>query len=186
MYRLSCHNKKIHNMFSAHKKLTVHIVATAVIIHIFCVIIPASANSEPLSLVGEEPAQQPLESQPESIPVPERPSRARPIPRRRPSRPGLRLPGIKDVACLGSDIAVNRKFKDEKYMRQQLDCVLEKGPCDDTGKMIKRFAPDVLKGHCPTPCTICTRRQIKRVMGEVQRKYPRQFSEMLRSFSRRS
>merc|ERR1712141_91697 len=139
-----------------HKQVTVYIVATAVIIHIFCVIIPASANSEPLSLVGEEPAQQPLESQPEPNPVPDRPSRARPIPRRRPSRPGLRLPGIKDVACLGSDIAVNRKFKDEKYMRQQLDCV-------------------VLKGHCPTPCTICTRRQIKRVMGEVQRKFPRQF-----------
>jgi hypothetical protein len=175
-------------MFSVRKQVTVCILATVSVQ--LCCIIPVLANSRPLSLIGEEPVQP---QQPVSA-LPPRPlggplaPRARPQPRRRPkprpSRPIL--PGFQDTLCVGSDFITNRKLKDEKYMRQQLDCALERGPCDDTGKMIKRLAPDVLKGHCPSPCTMCTRRQIKRVMAEVQKKFPREFSEMLRSFSQRS
>ena len=170
-------------MFSIRNQdaVTGCIMAT-LIINLICVNTPVLANSDPLSLIGDKPTppQQPLS---DSRPRP----RARPLPRRRPNRPKRpSFPGIEDVACLGSDIAVNQKFKDEKYMKAQLNCVLNKGPCDDTGRMIKRLAPDVLKGNCPNPCNVCTRRQIKRVMAEVQRRFPRQFSEMLRSFSRRS
>ena len=177
----------IHNMFSVRNQVTVCILAT-VIIQLFCVNSPATASSEPLSLIGEEP------NQPEQLgaPVAAQPPapRARPQPRRpgrkRPQRrPGLSS-GLENIACLGSDLGVNHKLKDGKYIKQQLDCVLDKGPCDDKGRMIKRLAPDVLKGHCPHPCNMCTRRQIKRVMAEVQRRFPSQFSEMLRSFSRRS
>ena len=174
----------INNLFSVRKQVTVCILATVIVQ--LCSNISVLANSQPLSLIGEEPVQpqQPVSA----LPPRQLGPRARPQPRRRPKpRPGnLKFPDIGSVACLGSDIAVNQKFKDEQYMKQQLDCVLEKGPCDDTGRMIKRLAPDVLKGHCPSPCTICTRRQIKRVMAEVQRRFPRQFSEMLRSFSQRS
>jgi len=177
----------IHNMFSVRNQVTVCILAT-VIIQLFCVNLPVLANSEPLSLIGEEP----LESQQQGAPVAAQPPapRARPQPKRPGFKRPARRPGLggrlESIACIGSDWGVNQQLKDEKYIRQQLDCVLDKGPCDDKGKMIKRLAPDVLKGHCPHPCNICTRRQIKRVMAEVQRRFPRQFSEMLRSFSRRS
>jgi len=174
----------IHNMFFVRNHVTVCILAT-VIIQLFCVNTPVLANSQPLSLIGGQP-EQPVSPVPGQPPAP----RARPQPRRpgpkRPPRRGPGLPSFQDVACLGSDIGVNQKLKDENYMKQQLDCVLDKGPCDKNGQMIKRLAPDVLKGHCPNPCNICTRRQIKRVMAEVQRRFPRKFSEMLRSFSRRS
>ena len=171
-------------MFSVRNQITVCIIAT-VIIQFFCVNSPVLANSQPLSLIGDESvqSQQPVAPQPpapRARPLPRRPGRKRP--HRRPGLSG----GLENIACLGSDIGVNQQLKDEKYIKQQLDCVLDKGPCDDKGKMIKRLAPDVLKGHCPHPCNICTRRQIKRVMAEVSRRFPRRFSEMLRSFSRRS
>ena len=178
----------IHNMFSVRKQVTVCIIAT-VFIQIICAISPVLANSQPLSLIGDEPtqSQEPISALPPQAPIP----RARPQPRRPgfkrpPRRPGGLRQGLTNIACLGSDIGVNEKLKNKDYMEQQLHCVLDKGPCDDTGRMIKRLAPDVLKGHCPHPCNICTRRQIKRVMAEVQRNFPGQFSQMLRSFSRRS
>ena len=175
----------IHNMFSVRNQVTVCIIAT-VIIQFFCVNSPVLANSEPLSLIGEEP----LQSQKPGAPAPPPAPRARPQPKRPGFKRPQRRPGLggrlESIACIGSDWGVNQQLKDQKYIRQQLDCVLDKGPCDDKGKMIKRLAPDVLKGHCPHPCNICTRRQIKRVMAEVQRRFPGQFSEMLRSFSRRS
>ena len=177
----------IHNMFFVRNQVTVCILAT-VIIQLFCVNSPVLANSEPLSLIGEEPLQSPQQGAPvvAQPPAPRaRPQPKRPGFKRPPRRPGLGG-RLESIACIGSDWGVNQQLKDEKYIRQQLDCVLDKGPCDDKGKMIKRLAPDVLKGHCPHPCNICTRRQIKRVMAEVQRRFPRQFSEMLRSFSRRS
>ena len=166
----------IHNLFLVRKHVTVCIIATVVVQ--LCSNISVLANSQPSSLIGDEPVQPP---QPAPVLPPQPVPRARPPPRRRP-RPAPGGAG-EGLLCLGSDLAINRKFKDEKYMKEQLDCALSKGPCDETGKMIKRLAPDVLKGHCPRPCNICTRRQIKRVMAMVQRKYPREFSEMLRSFS---
>jgi hypothetical protein len=180
------YNNKVVALDNATSEM-VCIIAT-VIIQLFCVNSPVLANSQPLSLIGDEPIQ----SQKPGAPVAAQPPapRARPQPRRPgfkrpPRRPGL-SGSLENIACLGSDWGVNQQLKDEKYIKQQLDCVLDKGPCDDKGRMIKRLAPDVLKGHCPHPCNICTRRQIKRVMAEVQRRFPRQFSEMLRSFSRRS
>merc|ERR1711944_18458 len=157
----------IHNMFFVRNQVTVCILAT-VIIQLFCVNSPVLANSQPLSLIGDQP-EQPVSPVPGQPPAP----RARPQPRRpnhkRPPRRGPGLPSFQDVACLGSDIGVNQKLKDENYMKQQLDCVLDKGPCDKNGQMIKRLAPDVLKGHCPNPCNICTRRQIKRVMASTKK-----------------
>ena len=174
----------IHNMMLVRNRVTVCILAT-VIIQLFCVNSPVLANSQPLSLIGDQP-EQPVSPVPGLPPAP----RARPQPRRpalkRPPRRRPGLPSLQDVACLGSDIGVNQKLKNEEYINQQLDCVLDKGPCDKNGQMIKRLAPDVLKGHCPNPCNVCTKRQIKRVMAEVSRRFPRKFSEMLRSFSRRS
>lgn len=176
----------IHNMFSVRKQITVCVLVTVIVQ--LCSNISVHAKSHPLSLIGDEPLKP---QQPNTPLPPQSDSRGRPQARRRPRpRPAVGMkfpfPKVENIACIGHDLAINRKFKDERYMQQQLNCVLDKGPCDDTGKMVKRLAPDVLKGHCPSPCTMCTRRQIKRVMAEVQRKYPRQFTEMLRSFSQRS
>ena len=66
-------------------------------------------------------------------PAPPRASRPRPRPRPGPQRrPG---PGI---LCAAKSFASEIRLKDEAFMKKQLDCVLDKGPCDKTGNLIKR------------------------------------------------
>lgn len=174
----------IHNMFSV-RKITVYTIATVIAL---CSNISVHANSEPLSLIGDEPVQP---QQPVAPPPPTPVLRSRPQSRRRP-RPRPRPPGnpaCKGVTCLvckGSDMALDIKFQNKQYVRQQLDCVLNKGECDKTGQMIKRLAPEVLRGLCPRPCNMCTQHSIKRIMAKVSKDYPAEWGEMLRTMSRGS
>ena len=171
----------IQNMFSV-RKITVYAIAT---MFALCLNSSVHANSRPLSLIGDEPVQP---QQPVAPPPPPPVLRSRPQSRRRP-RPRPGPPACKGATCLlckGHDMAVDLKFKNKQYVQQQLDCVLNRGECDETGQMVKRLAPEVLRGLCPSPCNMCTQRQIKRIMAVVSREYPEQWSEMLRTFSGRS
>ena len=180
----------INNMFSV-RNITVCAVATVLV---FCSNIHSlHANRLRLSLIegGESATPIPSAIPPQQQQQPALPRR-RPAPR--PSRPGGRRPRPRpgrplipeSILCKGSDLTVDIKLKDKGYVQHQLNCVLDKGPCDKTGLMIKRLAPDVMRGLCPKPCNVCTERQIKRMMATVSRNYPQEWSEMLRSFRRKS
>merc|ERR1719489_594758 len=126
-------------------------------------------------------------------PGPPRPGQGRPgFPgnRRKPTKPGLiggaigavggAIGGVvKGAQCAASNFITDEKMKDEKFIEFQLNCALERGPCDDIGNKIKILAPEVLAGRCPPPCTECTRKQIRRVMTELSQKFPREFQEMM-------
>jgi len=86
---------------------------------------------------------------------------------------------VKGAQCAASNFITDEKMKDEKFIEFQLNCALERGPCDDIGNKIKILAPEVLAGRCPPPCTECTRKQIRRVMTELSQKFPREFQEMM-------
>lgn len=178
----------INNMYSV-RNITVCTIATVLV---FCSNRHSvHANSLPLSLIegGEStpipsaisPQQQQQPALPPRRPVPRQPRSGR-RPRPRPGRPLI----PESLLCKGSDVTVDIKLKDKRYVQKQLDCVLNKGPCDKTGLMIKRLAPDVMRGLCPKPCNVCTERQIKRMMATVSRNYPQEWSEMLRSFRQNS
>jgi len=106
--------------------------------------------------------------------------------RRKPTKPGL-IGGaigavgglVKDAQCAASNFITEEKMKDKDFIEFQLNCALERGPCDDIGNKIKILAPEVLAGRCPPPCTECTRKQIRRVMTELSQKFPRKFQEMM-------
>jgi len=112
-----------------------------------------------------------------------RPRRPPPPPPRRPPPKGGLLDGIKNlgqtVKCKAVDVASDVRLQDENFVRQQLDCVLGEGPCDELGGTIKRMAPDILRGICPPPCDECKKKQIQKVMSTIARKYPKEWSQMV-------
>lgn len=124
---------------------------------------------------------------PEEGARPPRPPPRGPPARRPPPRRPLPKAGILDkitsigqtVKCKAVDVASDVRLQDENFVRQQLDCVLGEGPCDELGATIKRMAPDILRGICPPPCDECKKKQIQKVMSTIARKYPKEWSQMV-------
>ena len=91
----------------------------------------AGAPPPPQSLNSEQPPPvRPVQ------PPPGPPRGARPRPRPRPGPQRRPQPGI---LCAAKSFASEIRLKDEAFMKKQLDCVLDKGPCDKTGNLIKRM-----------------------------------------------
>ena len=103
--------------------------------------------------------------------------------------------------CL-EDGAVNEKLRDQRFIQRQLDCILaehdqhcdqfgaqlkSKIPCLTRKKMFDNYflgmAPEVFRGTCVKPCTKCTQKQIRKVIVVLQRKYPKEFSLIVRRYS---
>merc|ERR1712018_811091 len=92
--------------------------------------------------------------------------------------------GVGDrLSCTGTNILTEAKLRDEAFIKFQLDCAMNIGPCDEIGEKIKILAPEVLAGRCPRPCNECTKTQIKRVMAELSQRFPRRFQEMMRQLA---
>merc|ERR1712165_92358 len=145
--------------------------------------------------------QRPLQRPPPRRPGPQRFPQG--PPRRRPTRrPGRRTTTSKGIlgsavdavnaavggvgerlSCTGTNILTEAKLRDEAFIKFQLDCAMNVGPCDEIGEKIKILAPEVLAGRCPRPCNECTKTQIKRVMAELSQRFPRRFQEMMRQLA---
>ena len=41
------------------------------------------------------------------------------------------------IKCAAEDLYAERQLGDKQYIRQQLDCVLSRGPCDENGTLIR-------------------------------------------------
>jgi len=83
------------------------------------------------------------------------------------------------VTCTGANVLTEAKLRDDNFIKFQLDCAREVGPCDEIGEKIKILAPEVLAGRCPRPCNQCTQNMIRRVMTQLSQKYPKEFNEMI-------
>merc|ERR1711953_1530296 len=136
-------------------------------------------------------AQSPQEGGPPPPPPPEgvRPRPPPSIPRRPPLPPRNRprpppsglIGGLK---CSAEKLASDIKLSDEAFVRSQLDCVLDQGPCDELGSTLKRLAPDIMKGRCPPPCDRCKKEQIQKVMSKIAREYPKEWNQMVRQLGK--
>ena len=68
------------------------------------------------------------------------------------------------------------KLNNKQWMGQQIQCLLDRGPCDNNGLTAKRYgAAGALTGHCPSPCDKCTRQMIGQVVYKLQSDYPAQY-----------
>ena len=52
-------------------------------------------------------------------------------------RGGILSPIIENAKCKATEIGGNIKLQDENFVRKQLDCVLDQGPCDKIGTTLK-------------------------------------------------
>lgn len=104
----------------------------------------------------QQQPQRPLQRPPPRRPGgPRGPPRRRP-PTRRPGRPTTTSKGILagavdavssavgGVACTGSNIITDAKLRDEAFIKFQLDCAMNVGPCDEIGEKIKSKLPNKL------------------------------------------
>ena len=41
------------------------------------------------------------------------------------------------IKCAAEDLYADQQLADKQYIRQQLDCVLSRGPCDENGNLIR-------------------------------------------------
>lgn len=89
---------------------------------------------------------------------------------------------IQGVTCTAQSLYAEDKLKDPNFINSQFQCLLGKGECDETGLLIKRMAPDILRGGCPPPCDPCKKKQIQKVMATLSRKYPKQFQKLIQQF----
>jgi len=88
------------------------------------------------------------------------------------------------IKCAAEDLYAEQQLGDKQYIRQQMDCVLSRGPCDENGSLLRRMAPDVLRGLCPRPCDECKRNKIRKAMAVISREYPLEWSEITRQYGR--
>merc|ERR1712045_362985 len=136
------------------------------------------------------PAQTSQEGRPPSPPEGGRPPRPPLPPPRRPPLPPRNRPRpppsglIGGLKCSAEKLASDIKLSDEAFVRSQLDCVLDQGPCDELGSTLKRLAPDIMKGRCPPPCNRCKKEQIQKVMSKIAREYPKEWNQMVRQLGK--
>lgn len=117
--------------------------------------------------------------------------RPRPRPRPRPSQGGSVLGSIgsrisnfgSNIKCAAEDAAANVKLNDRSFIKQQVQCVLDQGPCDDIGRSIKLLAPEVMKGRCPPPCDPCKQKQIQKIMATLSKEYSQEWGQILNQFN---
>ena len=73
-------------------------------------------------------------------------------------------PQILDLPC-PQDLVLVPKLGNPQFMKRQIACMLDQGPCDDLGKGAKRIGPDAVTGHCVGPCDKCTKKSIRKVIA---------------------
>jgi hypothetical protein len=62
---------------------------------------------------------------------------------------------VDGVKCKATEVAADVRLQDETFVRQQLDCVLDKAPCDELGATMKSKLPLLKKidmGNFPRNC----------------------------------
>ncbi|OXA64659.1 ejaculatory bulb-specific protein 3 [Folsomia candida] len=79
------------------------------------------------------------------------------------------------------NFAIERALKDKGFVRQLINCVLDRGPCDGHGRQLRLMAPEIVRGQCPG-CSKKLHGQIRRVISHVQRNFPQEWSEVVRRF----
>ena len=96
---------------------------------------------------GAFPRNVPEEELPQEPAAPRQsPFEGPPRPRPAPANNGGILGGIGstlsnlagNIKCGAEDLAADARLQDEAFMQKQLDCVLDKGPCDELGANVKR------------------------------------------------
>lgn len=65
-------------------------------------------------------------------------------------------------------------LKNDRILNNYLKCLLDKGPCTNEGRELKKTLPEVLKTNCGS-CSPKQRKSTKKLIDHLENKKPQQF-----------
>ncbi|XP_063990948.1 ejaculatory bulb-specific protein 3-like [Diachasmimorpha longicaudata] len=69
------------------------------------------------------------------------------------------------------DLGVETFLKDKTFVNKEIDCMLNKAPCDIIGQMIKDILPDALNNDCGH-CSSIQAKIMRRLMDFMETSHP--------------
>lgn len=81
-----------------------------------------------------------------------------------------------------SSIAVDAALRNPRFMRRQINCLLNESSCDSIGRSLKQMTPSLIRGQCPG-CSQQQFQQAMRVMNHVSRQYPAEYSRIYSTYA---
>nr|XP_018912154.1 PREDICTED: ejaculatory bulb-specific protein 3-like [Bemisia tabaci]WUR09780.1 ejaculatory bulb protein 6 [Bemisia tabaci] len=78
---------------------------------------------------------------------------------------------------------VSRLLTNRDYVNRQINCVLDKGSCDNIGRQLKQAIPEVLGRQCKS----CSARQLdnaRKVVNYIRSNYPGPWSQIEAKYGR--
>uniref|UniRef100_U5ESI4 Protein serine/threonine kinase aedes aegypti n=1 Tax=Corethrella appendiculata TaxID=1370023 RepID=U5ESI4_9DIPT len=76
------------------------------------------------------------------------------------------------------NVNVDQVLKNDRILNNYLKCLLDKGPCTQEGRELKKTLPDALKTNCDK-CTEIQRRNSRKVIDHLQVKKPQEWKKLL-------
>ncbi|KAK2574976.1 hypothetical protein KPH14_008739 [Odynerus spinipes] len=83
--------------------------------------------------------------------------------------------------CQGQD--VSRLLMDRVYVNKQINCILERGPCDGIGRHLKDMLPQALDNNCQR-CTPAQKRRAVKLISFMRQNYPNEWNIIVQRYSR--
>ncbi|XP_014608124.1 PREDICTED: uncharacterized protein LOC106788922 [Polistes canadensis] len=76
------------------------------------------------------------------------------------------------------------RLKDRSFMKKQLDCVLDRAPCDQLGLNMKTMIPKMVVNNCHD-CSPSLRQNYGKLRNFMQQYYPVEWNAIIKRYSKR-
>ncbi|CAL8133041.1 unnamed protein product [Orchesella dallaii] len=79
------------------------------------------------------------------------------------------------------NINMDNYLKNERAVRFQLKCILEEGPCDKIGRLMKETIPKLLESQCES-CEQSERDRAGKLLSHIQDNFPTEWGRAIKKF----
>ncbi|XP_035731123.1 uncharacterized protein LOC118445556 [Vespa mandarinia] len=86
------------------------------------------------------------------------------------------------VSCQRQDGDMNR-LRDKSFVKKQLDCILERRPCDKMGQNMKDLIPIIAYNNCQR-CNPHLKQRYAILRNFMLQHYPNEWNAIIRRYSR--
>lgn len=88
------------------------------------------------------------------------------------------LAGAQKYTAKFDDIDVDRVLSNDRILNNYLKCLLDKGPCTQEGRELKKTLPDALKTNCEQ-CSEKQRTSSRKVIAHLEDRKPQEWKKLL-------
>ncbi|PSN34932.1 hypothetical protein C0J52_20146 [Blattella germanica] len=72
---------------------------------------------------------------------------------------------------------ISRFLRDNAFIQREIDCILDKGPCDEIGRNLKLALPEVVTRNCRS-CNLQQATNARRLINYVRSYYPNVYDQI--------